>query len=222
MSNLLLNPAEARVLASLVEKSITTPQYYPLTVNSLMLAANQKSSRAPVMNLTEGDVGAALNRLEADKIVSRDDLSARATKWRHHVQHFLLLKPGELAVLATLMLRGPQTLSELRSHSSVLGGPPEIDAMTAVMNSLEDRAQPLVMLLPKSPGQSSGRYAHLLCGKAGLDVMSAPPAPSRVAEQGSQGEGTGALTQRIETLEARVADLERKITGQISEPSNVA
>uniref|UniRef100_UPI0025E33CC4 DUF480 domain-containing protein n=1 Tax=uncultured Nevskia sp. TaxID=228950 RepID=UPI0025E33CC4 len=99
MSQILLSPNEARVLAALVEKSITTPQYYPMTVNALMMASNQKNSRSPVMNLTEGDTGAALNTLEADKLVTRDDTAGRVPKWRHRFHHQLLLKAPTMAVL---------------------------------------------------------------------------------------------------------------------------
>src|SRR5581483_2313337 len=164
MSDLLLTPAEARVLAALVEKSILTPQYYPMTVNALMLAANQKTVRNPVMNLSEGDTGAALNRLESLRLAQRDGSGSRAVKWRHQMQHQLLLKPAELALLVTLMLRGPQTGSELRANAQILGGPAETEGLQAALASLHDRAQPLVTELPRAAGQKEARLAHLLCG----------------------------------------------------------
>ena len=204
MSELLLTPAEARVLASLVEKSITTPQYYPLTVNAIMLACNQKTVRAPVMSLSEGEVGAALNRLERDKLAARDDLSGRVPKWRHQFQHQLLLKPAELAVLATLMLRGPQTVAELRANAAALGAPAEAEGVNLALASLADRAQPLVALLARAPGQAAARYAHLLCGSPGVSAEAlAEPAPPRPAM-------TASLEFRLQVLEARVAELERR------------
>lgn len=210
-TDLLLTLNEARVLASLFEKSLTTPQYYPLTQNATLLAANQKNSRWPVMNLTEGDTGAALNSLELQKLVKRDDSSGRAVKWRQQFQHQMLLKPAGVAVLATLMLRGPQTLAELRANASALNGPADIDGVQAALDDLADRAQPLVKLLPRASGQSTVRYAHLLCGEAAIPAMTDAPAAA------STSSGAGAanavliaqLVERIAALEARVSELER-------------
>lgn len=203
MSKVLLSPNEARVLAALVEKSITTPQYYPLTVNALMLAANQKNARHPVMSLTEGDVGAALNQLEAEKFVTRDDLSGRVPKWRHRFNHQLLLKPHTQAVLAVLMLRGPQTAAELRSNGVGLGGPADADGLSAALADLSDRAQPLLMQLPRAAGQAAVRYAHLLCGEPVL-----PPEEAE-APRAARGSQVGELEARVAELEVRLAELER-------------
>jgi hypothetical protein len=209
MSELLLTPAEARVIAALVEKSITTPQYYPMSVNALMLAANQKNSRNPVMNLSEGDTGAALNRLEEEKLCARDSQSSRVTKWRHRFQHQLLLQAQPLAVLVTLMLRGPQTLLELRANASGLGGPADAESMSAAINDLADRAQPLLLLLSRAPGQKEARYAHTLCGQ--------PSMPAAFEEEGasarprSPAPALSALEQRLQALESRVAELEQRL-----------
>ena len=209
MSELLLTPAEARVLAALVEKSITTPQYYPMTVNALMLAANQKTVRNPVMSLSEGDTGAALNRLERDRLAVRDGMSGRVIKWRHQMQHQMLLKAGELAVLVTLMLRGPQTGPELRANAHALGGPADAEGLQVVLASLHDRAQPLVTELPRAPGQKEARQAHLLCGTptpgmelVAPDVRSHAAAPDEVPSQ---------IEQRLRALEARVSELEQRL-----------
>lgn len=213
MSELLLTPNEARVLAALVEKSILTPQYYPMTVNALMLAANQKTVRSPVMNLSEGDTGAALNTLEGLRLVQRDSSSSRALKWRHQMQHQLLLKPGELALLATLMLRGPQTGSELRANAQVLGGPADVEGLQTALASLHDRAQPFVTELPRGAGQKEGRLAHLLCGapQPGVELqapdVSALTAPAPAAVSGL----TSQLAERLAALEARVDELERQL-----------
>ncbi len=208
MSELLLTPAEARVLAALVEKSILTPQYYPMTVNALMLAANQKTVRSPVMSLSEGDTGAALNRLERDRLAVRDSMSGRVIKWRHQMQHQMLLKTGELAVLVTLMLRGAQTGSELRANAHALGGPADAEGLQTVLASLHDRAQPLVTELPRGAGQKESRQAHLLCGTPtpGMDLL-APDvrAHAAAAELPSQFE------ERLRALESRVAELEQRL-----------
>jgi len=201
MSELLLAPTEARVLAALVEKSITTPQYYPMTVNALMAASNQKTARQPVMSLSEGAVGAVLNRLAEDSLVARDDAGSRVPKWRHRFQHQLLLKPATLAVLAVLMLRGSQTAAELRANAAGLGGPADAEGLNAVLDDLGDRAQPLVRLLPRAPGQSTPRYAHLLCGEPKAEA--AGPAPA--------DPGPSSLQARVSALEARVAELEQRL-----------
>jgi uncharacterized protein len=205
MTPLLLSPAEARVLAALVEKSIATPQYYPMTVNAVMLAANQKSARHPVMSLSEGDAGAALNRLEQLGLASRDDHGGRVPKWRQRFQHQLLLKAETQALLATLMLRGPQTLSELRANAASLNGPADAESTAAALADLADRAQPLAALLPRAPGQKEARYAHLLNGQPPAEAA-AEPRPQRVAAADG-----GALEARLAALEGRVTELERAL-----------
>lgn len=218
MSKILLSPNEARVLAVLVEKSITTPQYYPMTVNAVMMAANQKNSRHPVMNLSEGDAGAALNQLESGKFVTRDDNAGRVPKWRHRFQHQLLLKPATMAVLAALMLRGPQTPAELRSNAAVLNGPADAEGVQAALDDLADRAQPMVMLLPRLPGQAAARYAHLLSGPPELpaadpSASAAPSAPRAVAAPSGNGlERLAQLEARVLELEARLVELETRLT----------
>lgn len=191
------------MLAAMVEKSITTPKYYPMTVNAILLAANQKSSRQPVMNLSEGETGAALNRLEEHKLVARDDFGGRAQKWRHHFHNQLLLKPPMMAVLATLMLRGPQTLAELRANAVGLGGPADAEGVNAALQDLSDRAQPLVTLLPRVSGQSTARYAHTLCGEVAMPFAPETAAPAAATN------AMAALMERIAALEARVAALEQ-------------
>jgi uncharacterized protein YceH (UPF0502 family) len=207
MADLLLSPAEARVIAALVEKSIATPQYYPMTVNAITAAANQKTSRNPVMNLSEGDAGAALHKLEELQLASRDQHSGRVVKWRHRFNHQLLLQPQPMAVLIVLMLRGPQTVAELRANAANLGGPADAESMQKAIDDLSDRAQPLVMLLPRAPGQKEARYAHTLCGTP------ATPEPAHVeaaAPRESRKPEIAWLEERIAALEARVEELERR------------
>ncbi|NKF21186.1 YceH family protein [Solimonas marina] len=210
MSEILLSPHEARVVAVLVEKSITTPQYYPMTVNAIMLAANQKTSRNPVMSLSEGDVGNALNLLEERKFVGRDSFSSRAQKWRQQFLHQMLLKPATQALLVTLMLRGPQTLAELRSNAQPLGGPGDEDAVRTALDDLSDRAQPLVATLPRAAGQSAVRYGHTLCGAEAFAAAAemVAHAPERRAESGGR---VDALEARVAALEARIAELEQAL-----------
>lgn len=205
MSEYRLSPAEARVLAAMVEKAATTPQYYPMTVNAIMLAANQKSARHPVMSLSEGDTGAALTALERLSLVRRDDLAGRVPKWRQQFAHQLLLKPQAAAVLASLMLRGAQTVAELRSNAEPLGGPKDAEAVTATLADLADRAQPLVVALPRAPGQAATRHAHTLCG---TPDASAGPAPTERTGAPARREAEAAA---LSELEARVAALEQRL-----------
>ena len=204
MADLLLTAVEARVIAALSEKSVTTPQYYPMTVNAIMLACNQKSSRDPVMQLREGEVGAALLDLAEKGLAARDDAGSRVPKWRQSFQHHLLLQPPAFAVLVTLMLRGPQTQAELRSNAAALGGPADADGVGAVLKDFSDRAQPLVVLLPRAPGQKEQRYAHTLSGPP--EIPAAAPAAAAPAPRASIAE----LEEQIRALEARVAALEAK------------
>ena len=197
-----LTAVEARVIASLSEKSIATPQYYPMTVNAIMLACNQKSSRDPVMQLREGEVGAALLDLQDKGLAARDDAGSRVPKWRQSFQHHLLLQPPAFAVLVTLMLRGPQTPAELRSNAAAIGGPTDAEGIARVLADLADRAAPLVTQLPRGPGQKESRHAHLLSGAP--ELPAAAPAPVARPAGGSLAE----LEERLRALEARVAALE--------------
>ena len=213
-TSLRLTPVEARVIASLAEKSIATPQYYPMTVNAIMLAANQKSSRDPVMQLREGEVGAALLDLQEKGLAARDDAGSRVPKWRQSLQHFLLLQPPAFAVLIVLILRGPQTPAELRSNAAGLGGPSDADGLARVLADLADRAQPLVVHLPRGPGQKEGRYAHTLSGPPEFPAAEPEGAPAAAAHGPEPAAGAptdlAALEQRLRDLEARVAALESR------------
>lgn len=201
-----LTAVQARVIACVVEKSITTPQYYPLSVNAVVTACNQKTSRHPVMSLSEGEVGATLNQLEALRLARRDDQISRVPKWRHRFSHELLLKDGPMAVLVTLMLRGPQTLAELRASVASLNGPSDNAGIHAALEDLADRAQPLAAALARQPGQSAQRYTQLLCPEAaeGLQTADFEAPPPDIAGQPS-------LTQRVAYLEQRLAELERQL-----------
>jgi uncharacterized protein len=203
-----LSVAQGRVIASLIEKSITTPQYYPLSVNALVAACNQKSARDPVMALSEGEVGAALTQLEELRLAKREDQGSRVPKWRHRFHHELLIKEPAMAVLAALLLRGPQTVAELRANAAALNGPADAAGVQAVLADLADRAQPLVGALSRQSGQSAQRYAQLLCPDADLAVSSAPIEAELPPSAGISASG---LSERLTALEARVAELESKL-----------
>lgn len=206
MDTIVLEAVEARVVAALVEKSITTPQYYPMTVNAVRQATNQKTARRPVMNLDEGEVGAALRHLAERSLVARDDAGGRTPKWRHRLGHELLVKPPVLAVLTALMLRGPQTVSELRASAAGLGGPATAADIATILAEVADRAQPLVAALPRQPGQSAQRFTHLLCGE-----VAASTSVEAALEAASSSVPRASTQARIEALEARVVELERRL-----------
>jgi hypothetical protein len=158
------------------------------------------------MNLTEGETGAALNDLLALRLVQRED-GSRVPKWRHRFGHELLIKDDRLAVLVTLMLRGPQTLSELRSHGETLRGPASADGVQAVIDDLQDRAQPLLQALPRLSGQKEGRFVHTLCGEQAIVEVEDKPEKSA-----SSAERMAALEAKVAALEARLAELEARLS----------
>ncbi|MGB7189738.1 MAG: YceH family protein [Acidobacteriaceae bacterium] len=197
---LLLDAIEARVLGSLVEKEVTTPEYYPLSLNALVNACNQKSSREPVMQLDEIAVRQALSRMEDLGLAGRVN-DSRVLKFEHHARQRLDLKRPEIALLCLLLLRGPQTAGELRNRSDRLYS---FDDLASVQGVLERMARPesgegakprpaLATLLPRRPGEKESRYAHLLSG----EPASAPPAPQAPPNS----------PDRIEQLESEIAAL---------------
>ncbi len=196
----MLTPEQVRVLGVLVEKSITTPNYYPMTVNAVTTASNQKNSRVPVMQLSEVDVQRALTDLMELDFVERDDSSSRSTKWSQQMRSQLLLKSTTQAVLVTLMLRGAQTTAELLRNAQNLRGPTTAEALAAALEDLEDRAQPLVQQLPRAPGQKEARWVHLCSGEPDpAQLTVAAPAAATVRND------------RAMELEARIAALEERV-----------
>ena len=207
---LVLDAVEARVLGSLIEKEITTPEYYPLSLNALVNACNQKSSREPVMELSERDVRSALSALENRNLV-RVMADARVSKFEHRMRDPLNLRRDEIAVVCLLLLRGPQTAAELRARADRLYSFDDTGAVTATLERLAGRDEPVVRPMARQPGAREVRWRHLLDGAA--DDPAAPAAPVR---QGREPEEDG-LRERVAALEARVAALERALAGEIVE-----
>ena len=204
--SILLDPTEARVLGALIEKEITTPEYYPLSLNALVNACNQKSSRDPVMQLDEIAVQRALSHLEELALV-RQVYDSRVPKYEHQARSRLDLKRPEIALLTLLLLRGPQTQGELRSRADRLYTFDDISAVQSTLERLtrqptEDDSQqrkeqgPLVVLLPRQPGEKEVRYAHTLSG--------IPEVPQREAVAAI---ASGGSSDRITKLEEEVASL---------------
>ena len=166
-----LTPIEARIVGALMEKERTTPEYYPLTLNALTRACSQKSNRHPVMDLDEKAVAGALDGLGFHKKLTKRILSddSRVPKYRHDMTEVFDLNPMEYAVLCVLLLRGPQTLGELRGRSERLFNFQSLEEVEQALQRLSDRGNPLVKKLPRQPGRKEARYTHLFCGDVEID-----------------------------------------------------
>lgn len=208
-----LDPEEARVLGCLVEKEATTPEQYPLTENAALQAANQKTSREPVMALETGEVARALRGLEAKGLARRVD-GARALRFEHTAARTLELTRGQLAALALLVLRGPQTAAELLSRSERLHRYADADDLAHALERLAARG--FAVALPRAPGQREGRWAHLLCGPVEFHAMDLDTGRSGMRDVATRDDE--ALLARIDALEARLAALEARLaTGERAE-----
>jgi uncharacterized protein YceH (UPF0502 family) len=195
-----LDANSLRVLGALMEKEMTTPDLYPLTVNALVAASNQRSSRDPVMDLTEDEVRTALHVLQDLQMVAPARDSGRAQRYEHRIRTVLNLRRDETAVICLLLLRGPQTPGELRSRSDRMHSFEELASVQATLDRLAGREDPLVAVLPKAPGSREARWMHLL-GDA-----SAPAA--QAAHQSPSG---SSLEERVRRLEERLNALEERL-----------
>ena len=201
----MLNVVEARVVGALMEKEIATPEYYPLSLNATVNACNQKSSREPVMELGEGDVRTALFDLEQMGLV-RTDASARVSNFEHRMRDVLNLRRDEVAVVCLLLLRGPQTPAELRARAERMYSFDDNAAVTATLERMAAREEPLTVLMARQPGSREARWAHLLSGV--VEVGASASVQERVRESGT---GAPALVQRVEALEELVRSLEERL-----------
>jgi uncharacterized protein len=196
--NLVLNSIEARVLGALIEKDITTPDYYPLSLNALVNACNQKSNRDPVMSLDENAVRDALYSLN-DKGLAASVSSAdsRVSKYEHRLQETFNLTRGETAILCVLLLRGSQTPGELRGRSERMFHFNDLSEVQSALQRLIEREPSLVKVLARQPGTKEARYGHLLCGD-----VEGPEAASEAVVASASLDGS-----RISRLEIEVANL---------------
>lgn len=196
-----LTPIQVRVLGCLMEKKETTPDQYPLTLNALRNACNQKTSRYPVVAYSEGEVGHTLRELEALDMV-REEWGARVPKYQHLANKALNLHSQGIALICTLMLRGPQTLAELKTNTHRLFDFDDIDDVQFALQHLIDREPSLVAALPRQPGQKEGRFAHLLSGEPVIPVASRPTAAQSF---------TPDLEARVAELETQIEDLHNRL-----------
>ncbi|MBC2656436.1 DUF480 domain-containing protein [Pseudomonas sp. MSSRFD41] len=198
-----LGSTEIRILGSLIEKQATNPETYPLTLNALVIACNQKTSREPVMNLTPGQVGQSLRSLEAQGF-TRLQMGSRADRWEQRLEKALELVPAQLILCGLMFLRGPQTVNELLSRS---GRMHDFEDSEQVLHQLERLvARGLALHLPRQAGQREDRYTHALGDPADIEAILA--ARGNPVERSS---GANVSLERIEELEARVAALEERL-----------
>jgi uncharacterized protein YceH (UPF0502 family) len=200
--NFILSEVEARVLGALIEKDITTPDYYPLSLNALLNACNQKSNRDPVMNLDESAVRSALQTLQEKRLAGPSSgADSRVPKFEHRLQEAFNLARGETAILCVLLLRGPQTPGELRGRTERMFRFEELSDVQSTLQRLIDREPPLVKPLPRQPGTKEIRYMHLMAG----EVAGVEPLAVSAAQPHSNDGG------RITRLETEIADLRNEL-----------
>ncbi len=206
-----LSDIETRVLGSLIEKSMATPEYYPMTVKALVAACNQKSNRDPVMNLGEADVMSALDTLRyRHKVVCQvSEAGSRVPKFRHDVAEFIPHAEEDLAILCALMLRGPQTAGELKAHTQRLHPFPDPGAVHRTLDALRrNEPEPLVQQIAPGPGRRESRFVHLLSGPVDELPPSPPPPPP---EPDAAPSPAAVEPDRLDRLEAAVGRLREEL-----------
>ena len=208
-----LTVEQARVFACLIEKHLATPNSYPLTINSLMLACNQKSNRHPIMSLTEGQIGHISNEL-VELSLAKIEYGERANKVTHLAMRALNINREQAAILCMLVLREPLTLNDIKARTEKMIGFADANAVAEVVELLTDRNHPLVVLLPKTTGRREDRYTHLLSGKIDIESIAVNKAPLQTSTQSNEAinmKSNPAQDSRIDELENRIATLEEKL-----------
>jgi uncharacterized protein YceH (UPF0502 family) len=207
-----LNDADVRVLGSLIEKELTTPENYPLSLNALTNACNQSSNRDPVVQYDDATVKAAVDRLRKYSLVRSIQRSdARVMKYMHLMGDAMSLERPELAAMCVLMLRGPQTVGEIRTRGNRLFEFQSLEEVETTLNVLVTRTpSPLVARLPRQPGQKEARYAHLLSGEVTAETAPAAPVHAR-ADVSAEPDRLGALERTVDELRSEVADLRAEV-----------
>ncbi len=211
--SLALSVTEARVLGTLMEKARTVPDSYPLSLNTLMLGCNQKSSREPFMNLTEAEIATALDNLKPMNLV-RETSGSRVARFEHNFQRGVGVPEQSAVILGLLMLRGPQTAGELRLNAERWYRFADISSVEGFLEEMQDRSEEkggaLVVKLTRAPGAREQRWTHLLCGPVDENTLV-------LQRSGSAVESAGALSERVATLEAEVAQLRQTVQMLCSE-----
>ena len=202
-----LTPDESRVLGVLIEKSTTTPEQYPLSLNAIVSGCNQRNNRDPVRTMTDDHCFEAAERLREKSLLVRvDQMGSRVAKFRHNAGDVFKARTGELAVLAELLLRGPQTVGELRGRAGRMSPMESLGVTEGLLSALADRPEPLVRELPPVPGSRAVRYVQLLCPDLHPTDAAAEPVPPPTAAAPQSG-----VASRVTQLEADVAELRAEL-----------
>ena len=207
--NILLTEVEARVLGCLIEKEITTPEYYPLSLNALLHACNQKSNRDPLMNLDEDAIRSALRSLSEQFLARSASGDSRVAKYEHRLADTFNFTRPETAILCELLLRGPQTPGELRSRAERMHAFEDLSLVHSTLKHLMERDPPLAKLLPRQAGNKEARYTHLLSGDVEVRE-SEPPKEADPSRNAADIERISHLEAEIATLQKEVADLQKQ------------
>jgi uncharacterized protein YceH (UPF0502 family) len=201
-----LTENEVRVLGALIEKDNTTPEYYPLSLNALVNACNQKSNRDPVMQLNENAVRDALSGLQEHRLAGpAGGADSRVTKYEHRTQEVFNFTRGEVAVLCVLLLRGPQTPGELRGRTERMHHFETLDDVQSALQKLMQRQPPLAKVLPRQPGTKESRYVHLLAGDVAVGEL--PQTTTAASRESGDGERIARLEEEVGALRREVAEL---------------
>jgi len=206
-----LNEVEVRVLGSLIEKDITTPDYYPLSLNALVNACNQKNNRDPVMTLDENSVRDALSSLQEKRMAGpASSADSRVTKYEHRLQEVFNFDRRETALICVLLLRGPQTPGELRGRAERMHRFETLDDVQSALQKLMDRQPSLVRVLPRQPGTKEARYTHLFSGDYIPEATTSLPTPSSELPGHSDEQRIANLEATVSSLRSEVEELKRQ------------
>ena len=200
---IMLDEIEVRVLGAFIEKELTTPDYYPLSPNALTNACNQKSNRDPVLQLEEQHVLDAVETLRKKGLVMQSQEGSRVVKFRHCLRERLYLENQELAVLAELLLRGPQTPGEIRARADRMATLSSLEEVDTVLQELFDKSPPLICKLERQPGRKEHRYAHLLAGAVSVEA----PMPETTPLQQPTGKSFSEMETELAELREEIAEL---------------
>ena len=209
-----LTAVEARILGCLIEKQATTPEAYPLTANAVQVASNQKNNREPMLELESGEIGHALRGMEEKGLV-RSVHGARAQRYEHRFATSYSVTSRQQALLAVLLLRGPQTLAELHTRSERLAAPTDIEEIRQTVERLMQRKPALVVNLGRGPGQREDRYMHLLCGPVSAGDF------ANADDDAAPSSKRGGLEARVQALEEEVSGLRRELEALRADPADV-
>ncbi|MEO7325591.1 MAG: YceH family protein [Dokdonella sp.] len=212
-----LNPIEARILGCLVEKAAITPEVYPLTVNAIVAASNQKTSREPVMHLETGAVAHALRVMEDKGLVKVAPISQRALRYEHRFDTIYGVTARQRAVVCVMLLRGPQTLAELLTRTDRLAEFPGLDDVRDTLERLIQREPAFVIKLGRGSGQREDRYMHLLCGPVDADAFAAATPSPASTSRADVNERIARLEAEVETLRDELAGLHQRL-GMLADP----